>query len=825
MKLFTSLSILLITSLSISYAQTSSVSGVIRSDGKPVEFASVALTKTAYGTQADSAGRYSLKDLPVGQYALQASAIGFRPYTKTITIQADKPIRLSIELLADNTTLNEVVVTGVSRATELRKSPVAIAVMNRKEMNYNVNNNIVDAVLKGVPGMSAVTTGPNVSKPFIRGLGYNRVLTMYNGVRQEGQQWGDEHGIEVDQYGVERAEVVKGPASLIYGSDAVAGVINFIPYIPRGSEGRIKGDVIGEYHSNNGMIGTSLGLSYNKNGWKGFFRASQKSATAYKNAVDGRVYGTAFNEQNLSTMVGVDKKWGYAHVYATLYNNLQEIPDGSRDSLTRQFTRQVLENETDDIKNRPLVPVGDLKTYRINPLHQHIQHYRLFNRSHFLFGNKSDLTATVGFQRSIRREFNHPTVPLQAGLYVQLDTYNYDLKYNFPTWKGLETTLGLNGMYQANKNLNGTDFPVPDYQLLDVGSFLFAKKSLGKLDISGGFRYDTRTYNWADQYVQPRSASEPPFDELVNQPRDTSSSLQFPGYHRAFKGFSGSLGATYNISERLLIKANLSRGYRAPNSTEVGSNGLDPGAHIVYLGNRDFNPEFSLQTDIGFIAYLKEMDLSVELFNNNIDNYIYQARLYDNSGNPVVIVPGNFTYKYQQSKAQLYGAEFSINLHPQQVKWLAFNNSLALIRGLNRNDELIAKEGNAARYLPFIPPLHGRSELRASFSEPVGRLSGIYVRADVDYYGAQNKFYGVDNTETATPGYSLFGVGCGATVNNAKEKTLFQVFVQVENLFNTAYQSNLNRLKYFEYYTASPNGRSGIYNMGRNGSVKVVIPF
>ncbi len=158
----------------------------------------------------------------------------------------------------------------------------------------------------------------------------------------------------------------------------------------------------------------------------------------------------------------------------------------------------------------------------------------------------------------------------------------------------------------------------------------------------------------------------------------------------------------------------------------------------------------------------------------------------------------------------MYGAEFSVNLHPQKVKWLAFNNSLAFIRGLNRNGKLIALDGDAARYLPFIPPLHGRSEIRASFTEPVGRLSGIYVRADVDYYGAQNKFYGVDNTETATPGYLLFGGGCGAMVNNAKEKPLFQVFFQVENLFNTAYQSNLNRLKYFEYYTASPTGRSGV---------------
>ncbi len=822
MKITILLTTLLLAIIASAQAQTGQISGIVRSGDKSVPFANVSLAKTRYGTQADSSGTYKLSNFPAGVYEIQISAVGFQRYRKMIDIVAGQPVTYDVELHAANTTLNEVVVTGVSRATELRKSPVAIAVMSKKEMDMNVNNNIVDAVLKGVPGLSAVTTGPNISKPFIRGLGYNRVLTLYNGLRQEGQQWGDEHGIEIDQYGIERAEVVKGPASLIYGSDAVAGVINFIPYVPKGPEGRLKGDITSEFHTNNGMIGASGGVAYNKNGWKSAFRVSGKNATAYKNKIDGRVYGTAYNELNLSAMTGFEKRWGSSYVYATLYNNLQEIPDGSRDSLTRRFTRQVFESGKDDIKDRPFVAEKDLKTYNINPLHQRIQHYRLFSRNHFLIG-KGDLNALFGFQQSVRREYNHPTTPNQPGLYIQLNTYNYDVKYNLPEWKGLEATLGVNGMYQTNKNLDGTDFPIPDYKLLDIGGFLFLKKSLGKVDVSGGIRYDTRSWNWVDQYVQHNA--ETGYDELLKVPRNTNAVLQFPSYDRNFNGVSGSLGATYNLSERLLVKANVSRGYRAPNITEIGSNGLDPGAHIVYLGNRDFKPEFSLQTDIGFIGYLKELDISLELFNNKIDNYIYQARLYDDAGKPVIIVPGNFTYKYQQSKAQLFGAEVSINLHPTGLKWLTFNNSLAFIRGLNRNDVLIEKEGNAAKYLPFIPPIHGRSELRASVSKEIGNLSAVYFRAEVDYYGAQNKFYGVDNTETATAGYALFNIGTGATVNNRNKRALFQLFLQVDNLFNTSYQSNLNRLKYFEYYTASPNGRSGIYNMGRNASVKVIVPF
>ncbi|MES2730539.1 MAG: TonB-dependent receptor [Bacteroidota bacterium] len=804
------------------HAQPGLIKGKVTADKDPLSFVTVSLDRTSYGTITAEDGTFEIKNIPTGTYQVVFSLLGYQTQHIRTVVAADGSVDLQVALQETIATLDEVVVTGVSRNTQLRKSPVPIAFISQKEMSMHVNNNIVDAVLKGVPGLSAVTTGPNISKPFIRGLGYNRVLTLYNGMRQEGQQWGDEHGIEIDQHSIERAEVVKGPASLIYGSDAVAGVINFIPTIPKGPEGKITGDAIAEYHTNNGMIGTSVGVAYRKNGWISTFRTSGKTAMSYQNQLEGRVYGTAFREFNLSGMVGLEKTWGSSYLYATVYENLQEIPDGSRDSLTRQFTRQVQESGLDDVKTRPIVATSELSTYQLNLLHQHIQHYRLFTRNRFKIG-LGELNALVGVQQSVRREYNHPTLPQQAGLYVILSTLNYDVKYNFPTWKGIESTLGINGMYQTNRNSHGTDFPIPDYNLLDVGSFLFLKKSVGKLDFSGGLRYDTRFWNWQDFYVKKNPATG--FDKPTFFPDTTGATLQFPAYRRQYNGLSGSLGMTYNLTERLLFKANVSRGYRAPNCTEVGSNGLDPGAHIVYLGNRNFNPEFSLQTDIGFLAYLKTVDISLELFNNSIENYIYQARLYDEQGKPVILVPGNFTYQYKQSQAQLYGAEVSFNLHPPRYKWLQFRNSLAFVQGLNRNQEMLEREGNAARYLPFIPPLHGRSEIRTTFDKPMGIFSHTYLRAEVDYYAAQNNFYAVDNTETATAGYALIHIGWGTTVSNRSQKRLFQVSFQVDNLLNTTYQSNLNRLKYFEYYTASPNGRSGIYNMGRNISFKLMHAF
>lgn len=795
--------------------------GTITVNSNPLAYATVVLNGTKYGTTTDSRGIYEIRNIKPGEYLAVVSSVGHISDKAMVIINNSQPVTLNLDLKESSSKLSEVVVTGVSRATELRSNPVPIVVMTKKEIDQNVNNNIIDAIVKGIPGVTAVTTGPNISKPFIRGLGYNRVLTLYDGIRQEGQQWGDEHGIEIDQYGIARAEVIKGPASLTYGSDALAGVINLIPYIPNGRDGRLNGDVITDYHTNNGLIGSSVGLSYKTGDWKYAFRATGKMAHNYRNKVDGPVYNSSFEEYILSGMTRVDKPWGYSQFVGTTYNNKQEIPDGSRDSLTRRFTVQVAEGPDDDIKNRPIASANALTGYGITPLHQHIQHYRLYNKTEVKLGNGL-LNTALGWQQSIRREYNHPTQIQQPGLYVSLNTVNYDVRYSPPVFAGVETSFGVNGIYQTNRSKDATDFPIPDYNLFDVGGFFFAKKTVGKADFSGGIRYDTRNISWRDFYVGNNPANG--FEQHVNA-GDASGRLQFPNFKHTYHGISGSLGATYNINERLLLKANIARGYRAPNITEIGSNGLDPGAHIVYLGNRSFDPEFSLQEDLGFVAYLKNADIQLELFNNHIENYIYQSRLDDANGNPVIIVPGNTTYQYQQSKARLYGAEFTLNLHPDRIKWLAFNNSLAYVTGINQNEELVKQSNGAAKYLPFIPPIHVRSEVRVKLQRSYGIFSKVYFRAEADMYAAQNRFYALNDTETATPGYTLINAGLGSTLIRRSGKPVCEVFLQADNLFDVAYQSNLNRLKYFEYYQSSPNGRLGIYNIGRNVSLKVIVPF
>ncbi|MBV9986364.1 MAG: TonB-dependent receptor [Chitinophagaceae bacterium] len=761
----------------------------------------------------DSFGRFRFYKQP-GRYLIRISHTGYADQLKEIILPGEG----NIQLLPARQMLEAVVVTAVAGATRIKRTPVSIAIVTQKEMTRTTSSNVIDAVLKAVPGISAITTGPNISKPLIRGLGYTRVLTLYDGLRQEGQQWGDEHGVEIDQYGIARAEIVKGPASLMYGSDAIAGVVNLIPGLPASKDQKIHGDAITEYQSNNGMYGltASIGAHPENSLWS--IRASHKSAANYRNRIDGRVYNTGFSETNLSALIGWEKPGRKNYLQANLYDNFQEIPDGSRDSLSRQFSYQVQEADRDDISNRPIVPASDLFSYAISPLHQHIQHYRIYQKGTYPIGN-GELSTLFGFQQNRRREYNHPTLPSQAGLDVQLNTWNYELKYNFQEWQGLKFTYGINGMLQQNINRDATDFPIPDYNLFDIGSYLLVKKDLRKLVLTGGVRADSRHVHWNNFYTQTDPATG--FIKKANSMGNTGS-LAFPAYDRQFSGVSGSLGMVYNFSDLLTVKANLARGYRCPSIPEIGSDGLDPGARIYYIGNRQFNPEFNWQSDLGLFLNYPDAELSLEFFDNRISNYIFLQKLYGPNGQPLETVPGNFTYAYRQGSAHLYGAEASWLIHPTQIRWLHFQQSLAWVNGLNTDAELLKTEGEDAKYLPLIPPFKTNSRLKFSAGNTKKDADDYFLQLELETSATQHHFYAVDNTETATAGYVLLNLGAGISFRNRKDVAFCSLSLSVNNVFDAAYQSHQNRLKYFEYYRQSPNGSAGIYNMGRNIAVKAV---
>lgn len=792
---------------------TGSLSGKITGqDGSALAGATVYIPDLKLGVVTDTAGYYKFSSLPSGRYLIEVHSIGFKTNTKTVTISG--PVTQDFTLSDSYVEESPVVVTGLSKATQIKRSPVPIVSVSHSYLVTNLSTNAIDAIAK-IPGIRAVTTGPNVSKPFIRGLGYNRILTLYDGIRQEGQQWGDEHGIEVDQYAIDRVEVIKGPASLSFGSDALAGVVNLIPTQPA-PEGKMIGDVTLDYQTNNKYIGGSAMLGATKNGVEWLARISHKQAVDYRNKIDGRVFGTAFNETDANASLGLHRKWGYSHLDFVLYDDLQEIPDGSRDSATGKFTRQISEADT----VRQIVSQSDLDSYKMEKLHQHVQHYRIYSGNSFILGNYGRLQVNLGFQRSIRREFSHPVLNTIPGLYLQLNSYTYDVKYFLPEFDNWNITVGVNGMYQNNNTTQGTEFVIPSYHQFDIGPFLLAKRSFDKLDISGGLRFDTRSFKNFELYTSPDPVTQ--FDKPVYGADTAGADKQFSNYSKTFSGYSGSIGATYNFSEHFSIKANIARGFRAPNIAEISSNGVHPGTGIYQLGNSDFKPEFSLQEDIGFVYSSHYVVATLDLFNNFITNYIYNQRVQKANGSDSVIVPGTQTFQFVSSKARLFGGEASIDFHP--IKALHFENSLSIVYGANKGTQNKAL-GDSAKYLPFIPPTHGISELRYEFGVRQSRIAHAFVKVQVEYYATQDRAFLAYNTETPTAGYTLVNTGIGGSITDKKGKTIFNLYINANNLFDVAYYDHLSRLKYFLYSSTDTNPAHGIYNMGRNISFKLDFPL
>lgn len=758
----------------------------------------------------DTGGHYKLSHLPQRAFLVQVTLLGYKSITESIDFAS---VTKKDFALTESATLgNEVVITGVSQATEQRLNPVPMTSIDHLYIQQNLYSNAIDAISK-VPGVSTVTTGPNVSKPFIRGLGYNRVLTLFDGQRQEGQQWGDEHGIEIDEYSIDRVEVIKGPASLMYGSDALAGVVSIIP-TPPAPEGKIIGNFLNEYQTNNGMIGNSLMFAGNSKGFNWMVRGSHKMAMDYQNKYDGRDYNTAFRETDASASVGLNKEWGYSHLTFTLFDNLQEIPDGSRDSATGKFTKQISEADT----IRQIVPDNELNTYDISVLHQHVQLYRLYDNSEFLFKKGGKMDLSLGYEGSIRREFSHPTDPNIAGLYLILNTYNYDVKYHLRTMKGWKPVIGANSMYQVNNSSKGTEAIIPSFNLFDIGGFAEVSKSFSRWELLGGVRYDVRKFNNSAMYTKTDPSTG--FDTFVTGGDTAGAERPFYSYKTTFSGVTGSMGLSYNISDKFVIKANIARGYRAPNIAEISANGVHPGTNFYQLGNLNFKPEFSLQEDVGIDYTSDKMEFTFDVFNNTISNYIFDEQLLNSKGQDSIIVPGYSTFKFVASKAQLFGGEASLDIH--LTKWLHFENAASLVEGINKGDGVQAVT-DSTKYLPFIPPFHLVSDLRATFNKAYKHFRHIFAKAEVVYYAAQNHAFLAYGTETQTPGYTLVNSGIGTDITNKAGKTIFTLSFMANNLFDIAYQDHLSRLKYFGYDYATH--RAGMYNVGRNFGIKLIVPL
>lgn len=684
--------------------------------------------------------------------------------------------------------LNELTVTGVTGDTKLKHATAPVSIVTPQVLRSSASTNIIDAIARQ-PGVSQLTTGGSISKPIIRGLGYNRVVVMSEGVRQEGQQWGDEHGVEVDGSSVNSVEILKGPTSLMYGSDAMAGVV-ILHAQPTLVEGEIQANVSSEYQTNNGLFAYNLSIAGNQKGFVWNARFSDKMAHAYQNKYDGYVPGSQFRERAGRLMLGVNKDWGHSRLTWTAYHLTPGIIEGERDPETGE-----LEHEEDWTGHQ----------YGKSLPFQQVKHYKaVWDNSLNL--SSGYLKAIIGYQQNRRQEFEESMDEYE--LFFKMHTLTYDLRYVTHEWRGWKLSTGIGGMYQNSVN-QGEEYLIPDYRLFDFGIYATATKSIGNnWTLNGGVRYD---YRWLHG------------DELMED-----GERRFTDFSRHFNGLTGSIGAVCNINEHFNLRLNLARGFRTPNMSELASNGVHEGSIRYELGDQRLKAEYSLQADLGLDFTSRYVSAQLALFANRINNYIFTHRVAEE------IEEGYLTYIYTQGDARLLGFEAGIDFHP--IHSVHFSNTFSYV------DAQMIDATPDTKYLPFTPAPHWTSELKWELfhhahstvsshamheyrhAHPKGglALNNLYIAAGLDVYLKQTHVYSADDTETETPGYALISLSAGTDIQ-LHNKKVAELYITADNLLNKAYQNHLSRLKYADVNTVT--GRRGVYNMGRNITFKVVVPI
>lgn len=700
--------------------------------GEPLPFVEIYIPLLEKGTVSDANGQFTLSNLPGGSVKVIIRLLGYE--TQNFTINTLNKEELNVQLSPTLFEMNEVVVSTPFQRLQ-SENVMKIEKTSVAELMKSGAPTLIEG-LDNIAGVSNFSTGVSIGKPVIRGLSGNRVVVYTQGVRLENQQFGDEHGLGLGEGGFSSVEVIKGPASLLYGSDALGGVLYFAPenFAP---EGQIKSDASVEYLTNTQGVKSNAGVKYSGNTLKYLIRGSVASHADYETPDDGRVTNSRFNEQDLKAAIGFNKN----RFKTSLRYNFNRLRIGLPEEVEEQSKSKSLELPFQDIDN-------------------HV----LSSQSAF-FLEKSHFELNLGYLYNHRKELEESRNEPELGF--SLNTFNYDLKYHLPKWGKLETIVGVQGMYQDNRNF-GEEQLVPDAITKDIGFVVTGLYSFGVNALQLGVRIDNRNIRAEDK----GEAGEEGF---------------FENFDRSFTAFNAMLGYKTEFWKNYTLRANLATGSRSPNLAELASNGVHEGTNRFEIGNSSLDKEQNYQFDLSLEFSNQHLELSADGFFNRINDFIFIEPENRFIGEEQV-------FNFIQTDAELYGGEINLHLHPHPFDWLHWESSFEMVFG-----KVVDGED-----LPLIPAKTWSNTLRVEFPQ-VGKLQNVFAYLKHQNTFEQNK---VSSFETPTDGYDLFSAGLGTDIS-INQVTL-QVSVIGTNLFDETYIPHLSRLKI-----------DNIPNIGRNVSLKV----
>jgi iron complex outermembrane receptor protein len=601
--------------------------GIVSDDhNKPIPGVLVSIPEIQKETISDENGNYILANLPSGKFKIVFSFIGFETFSKDIEIDK-KEQSILVQLQEDFHQMDEVIVSTAFNKLQ-SQNVMKVEHQSIKSLQQKGVSTLMEG-LATIPGVSQVSTGTSIGKPVIRGLSGNRVLVYSQGVRMENQQFGEEHGLGLSDSGVESVEVIKGPASLLYGSDAIGGVLYLNPE-KFGKANTSELNFNQKYFTNTEGTNSSIGYKLSDDDLKFSSRISNNKHADYKIADGDRVTNTRFEELDFKTGLGYSNS-SFSSTFRYNYNKLDlGIPE---EGIAEQTTSK-----------HPEFPKQGV-----------ISHVLSLNNS--VYFKNSKLDADVGYIINERSEFEDSDI---AALQMKLKTFNYNVKYYLPKFGNFEAIVGTQGMHQTNENL-GEELLIPDATTNDYGVFGTVNYEWNENVIQAGIRYDNRNITTLSNGVEGEEG-------------------YFAALDKKFESFNSSLGFKTNLKENVILRVNLASGFRAPNLAELTSNGVHEGSNRYEIGNSNLENEQNFQADLNLEYGNPHFELFANGFYNHINNYIFIAPNGD-------VIDNNNVYDYVQDDAALFGGEVGVHFHPHPLDWLHITSSFESVTAKKQNGD------------------------------------------------------------------------------------------------------------------------------------------
>jgi iron complex outermembrane receptor protein len=744
------------------------ISGTVNDENsQALEYVSVTLVDFGINTTTDKNGKYQFTNIPEGNYLLSFKLTGYESKTQKISVSSN------------NTTFNVILtesliqtpvidVTGSTNPSDISNSVYSVTSINSNEMTKQKDQNLAEAI-QNIPGVNNISTGTNLGKPVIRGLSFTSVLVVHDGVKLESQMWGDEHGPELSLFDIDRIEILRGPASLLYGSDGIGGVVNVISKPLEFSDKKnlmSYGEFsLGGYTVNNQGFGNlTLGMGMKNFGLKGHFgyrkagNTKTPDGTFIANNPDGSpdtIQGGVLSNSGSTEMEGG----------ATLGIN------GNYGNLNLGF--ETFQREIQMHDPNPLA-TGNQKL--------NTNQFELDGK--FDLPHKMELEPIISYQSQVRKEFQSIEDKNNdiASLDLLIKTLDAEINLHHTLFNTLSGTVGTSFRYQTNAT-TGIEKLIPNYNTFGGGVFLLESYETNKYKLSIGGRFDGQNINVENTVFEAPDSSNGFIAKEVN-----SRSL-------VFNALTGSFGAVYKAAKELDIFSNIGRGWRAPSEYELFVDGEHEGTGRYERGlvtvNNSYTPkpEESLNIDLGFRVKLSSVKADLSFYRNQINNFIYPSPTGDTINNLPV-------YNVLQDKSTFYGYEYIIQY--QAVKWL-----LLSVQG----DYVHSKNEATGNPLPFTPPM--KNILTAKVQKnTLGKLYNPYISFAAKIVSPQNE---VDPLEAKTAGCTLLSAGAGFQFEFAGSITSLDL--SVENLLDTKYVDHLSRYKAYAL------------NPGRSINLELSVPF